>query len=219
MDATTGTIRVTLEVQGGGKLQPGMFASVYLEVSRHDDALTIPKSALSLESLGDTVYVVNGEEAARRAIKLGYEEADIVEVVSGIGESDRVIVVGQDGLSDGTPIRILEGPGAEEATTRQARGARVTRPARHLRGAREPRRHRPAESDREEAGAAVPRPRCWKPARARRKEPPARSPHREVATTWKASASHGVTIPTSSPAAPTARAVPAADVNLPPPPS
>jgi membrane fusion protein (multidrug efflux system) len=121
VDATTGTIRVTLEVEGQNKLRPGMFASVYLEVDRHESALTIPKSALSLESLGDTVYVVDGEVAARRAVQLGYEEADIVEVASGLEESDRVIVVGQDGLSDGTPIRILEGPGAEEAAPQRAR--------------------------------------------------------------------------------------------------
>ncbi len=122
VDATTGTVRVTLAVQGQSKLRPGMFASVYLEIDRHQDALTIPKSALSLESLGDTVYVVDGDVAARRAIELGYEEADTVEVASGLEESDHVIVVGQDGLSDGTPIRILEGPGAERAAPRQARG-------------------------------------------------------------------------------------------------
>jgi membrane fusion protein (multidrug efflux system) len=122
VDATSGTIRVTLEVEGRGKLQPGMFASVFLEVSRHDDALTIPKSALSLESLGDTVYVVNGDVAARRPVQLGYQEADLVEIASGLEEGDRVIVVGQDGLSDGTPITILEGPGAERTAPRQARG-------------------------------------------------------------------------------------------------
>jgi membrane fusion protein (multidrug efflux system) len=122
VDATTGTVRVTLEVQGQGKLRPGMFASVYLEIDRHEDALTIPKSALSLESLGDTVYVVDEGLAARRAIQLGYEEADTVEVISGLEEDDHVIVVGQDGLSDGTPIQILEGPGAEKAAPRQARG-------------------------------------------------------------------------------------------------
>jgi membrane fusion protein (multidrug efflux system) len=122
VDAATGTVRVTLEVQGQGKLRPGMFASVFLETDRHQDALTIPKSALSLESLGDTVYVVDGDVAARRPVELGYEEADIVEVASGLKENDRVIVVGQDGLSDGTPVRILEGPGAETEAPRQASG-------------------------------------------------------------------------------------------------
>ena len=122
VDATTGTIRVTLQVQGRAKLLPGMFASIYLEIDRHEQALTIPKSALSLESLGDTVYIVNDGVAARRPVELGFEEADIVEVASGLDENDRVIVVGQDGLSDGTPIRILEGPGAERAAPRRARG-------------------------------------------------------------------------------------------------
>jgi membrane fusion protein (multidrug efflux system) len=112
VDAATGTVRVTLEVQARERLRPGMFASVFLEVERHDGALTIPKSALSLESLGDTVYVVDGKVAARRPVQLGFEEADRVEVLSGLAEGDRVIVVGQDGLSDGTPVQILEGPGA-----------------------------------------------------------------------------------------------------------
>ena len=122
VDAATGTIRVTLEVQGRDRLRPGMFASVFLEIERREDALTIPKAALSLESLGDTVYTVNDDVAARRPITLGYEEADVVEVRSGLDEGDRVIVVGQDGLSDGTPIRILAGPGAEADAPRRARG-------------------------------------------------------------------------------------------------
>lgn len=112
IDAATGTVRVTLEVQARDRLRPGMLASVFLEVDRRAQALTIPKAALSRESLGDTVYVVNGQVAARRAVKLGYEESDAVEVLDGLAEGDRVIVVGQDGLSEGTPVRILKGPGA-----------------------------------------------------------------------------------------------------------
>ncbi len=112
VDAESGTIKVTLEVESRGKLSPGMFASVFLETDTHDDVLAIPKAALSLDSLGDTVYVAAGELAGRREVKLGYEEAEFVEVLSGLSESDRVVVVGQDGLSDGTPINVLAGPGA-----------------------------------------------------------------------------------------------------------
>jgi membrane fusion protein (multidrug efflux system) len=124
VDAATGTVRVTLEVDARERLRPGMFASVFLEADRRDDALTIPKSALSLESLGDTVYTVNGDVAARKPITLGYEEADIVEVRSGLEEGDLVITVGQDGLSDGTPIRILKGPGAKGLARRAEGGPR-----------------------------------------------------------------------------------------------
>ncbi|MEM7586578.1 MAG: efflux RND transporter periplasmic adaptor subunit [Acidobacteriota bacterium] len=107
VDAATGTIRVTLEVQGRGKLRPGMFASVYLEMARKADALVVPKSALALDSLGDTVFVADGETAVRRAVELGFQNDNLLEVRGGLGEGEQVIVVGQDGLSEGTPIEIL----------------------------------------------------------------------------------------------------------------
>lgn len=116
VDATTGTIRVTLEVRARGKLSPGMFARVFLVTDRHENAVVMPKRALSIESLSDTVFVVgDGGQAVRRNVELGYEEEDVVEVLSGLEVGERVIVVGQDGLTDGTPIQVLKGPGADEA--------------------------------------------------------------------------------------------------------
>lgn len=114
VDATTGTIKVTLEVSARGKLRPGMFASVYLEMDTHTNALVIPKTALSFESFGDTVYVAKEGVAERRDLEVGFEEEDFVEVLQGLNDGERVIVVGQDGLSDGTPVQILAGPGAGE---------------------------------------------------------------------------------------------------------
>jgi len=123
VDAETGSIRVTLEVEARDKLRPGMFASVFLEIDSRENALAIPRTALALESLTDTVFIAREGEAKRREVKLGYEEADQVEVVSGVEEGDRVIVVGQEGLSDGTPVRIVKGPGAEETPAAAAPAA------------------------------------------------------------------------------------------------
>jgi len=113
VDAETGTVRVTLEVAPQGKLRPGMFASVFLEIDRREDALVIPKRALVLDSLGDTVYVDAGGVAERRDIQLGFREADSVEVAGGLTEGESVVVIGQDGLANGTPIQTASGgPGA-----------------------------------------------------------------------------------------------------------
>ncbi len=109
VDAATGTIQVTLEVAPGARLRPGMFASVFLEMERRESALVIPKRALALDSLGDTVFVAADGVAVRRTVELGFENADQLEVVRGLAEGERVIVVGQDGLSDGTPIEVIEG--------------------------------------------------------------------------------------------------------------
>ncbi|MEM7351720.1 MAG: efflux RND transporter periplasmic adaptor subunit [Acidobacteriota bacterium] len=107
VDATTGTVKVTLEVQGRGRLRPGMFASVYLEMERRPDALVIPKAALALDSLGDSVFVAADGVAERRALELGFQNDDLLEVRTGLAEGEPVIVVGQDGLSEGTPVEIL----------------------------------------------------------------------------------------------------------------
>ena len=122
VDAATGTIRVTLEVNRQGRLSPGMFAGVRLVTDVRQDALIMPKRALSLESLADSVFVVEDGVAYRRNVTLGYEEDDRVEVTDGLGRGDRVIVVGQDGLTDATPVQILVGPGAEERPVRTAAG-------------------------------------------------------------------------------------------------
>ncbi len=126
VDAATGTIRVTLEVRGRGKLQPGMFSSVYLEMARKPNALVIPKSALALDSLGDTVFVAEESVAVRRSLELGFQNDNLLEVRSGLAEGEQVVVVGQDGLSEGTPIEILRTVdiGGERSATPQAEGPR-----------------------------------------------------------------------------------------------
>ncbi len=120
VDAATGTVRVTLEVATEGVLRPGMFARVFVETERRDDALVIPKAALSLESIGDVVYVAEGGAASRREVTLGFREGDFVEVTAGLAEGEPVVVVGQDGLADGTPVQPLgEAPAAAAGERRR----------------------------------------------------------------------------------------------------
>lgn len=116
VDAGTGTFTTTLEVDGQGKLRPGMFASVYLQTNTHDDAIVIPRDALVLDSLGDTVYIKSGDVAERREVRLGLRSENSVEVIEGLGEGDLLIVIGQDGLADGTPVSVL----GDEPPTRLA---------------------------------------------------------------------------------------------------
>ncbi|MEO1087083.1 MAG: efflux RND transporter periplasmic adaptor subunit, partial [Acidobacteriota bacterium] len=117
VDATSGTIEVTLEVQGEGLLRPGMFSAVELEMERSSDAVIAPKVALTLDSLMPTVFVaVDGEDggvvAARRQLELGLRNDRELEVLSGLEVGERVVVVGQDGLADGTPLEIDGAPAA-----------------------------------------------------------------------------------------------------------
>ena len=123
VDAATGTFTVTLEVEGQGKLRPGMFASVYLQTDTHDDSIVIPRDALVLDSLGDTVFIKSGDDAERREVRLGLRSENLVEVLQGLAEGDLLIVVGQDGLADGTPITVIgDEPPAPAAATERSSG-------------------------------------------------------------------------------------------------
>ena len=108
VDADTGTVTVTLEVDGRGRLRPGMFAGVYLQTETHDGALVIPRAALVLDSIGDTVFVRDGDIAVRREVRLGIREESSVEILEGLTAGEEVVVLGQDGLADGTPVSVLE---------------------------------------------------------------------------------------------------------------
>ncbi|MFQ5701325.1 MAG: efflux RND transporter periplasmic adaptor subunit [Acidobacteriota bacterium] len=133
VDAATGTIKVTLGVEGRNKLRPGMFTRVFVKIATHTDAVVIPKAALSLESIGDTVYIADNDVARRREVTLGFTDGDSVEVLSGLSPDEAVIVVGRDGLSDGTPVSIRPHPEPAPAAADAGRGEAALSPGRRAR--------------------------------------------------------------------------------------
>lgn len=113
VDPSTGTVKVTVEIpRRDGILRPGMFASVYLLADTHPNALVIPKKALVLESERDMVFVVRSGRAHEVPVKLGYANGDKLEVLEGLAEGDTVVTVGQEGLREGMPVRVVT-PGTE----------------------------------------------------------------------------------------------------------
>ena len=120
VDAASGTIKVTLEVDAERRLRPGMFARVFVETETRAGAVVVPKAALSLESLGDAVYVATEGKASRRDVQLGFREGDFVQILEGVAAGEQVVVVGQEGLSDGTPIQILVADGRPQQSASTA---------------------------------------------------------------------------------------------------
>jgi membrane fusion protein (multidrug efflux system) len=116
VESETGTVKVTIVADTDRRLRPGMFARVYVEAERREGTLVVPKAALSLESIGDTIYVAVDNKASRREVSLGFRQGDEVEILSGVEAGEQVVVVGQDGLSDGTPLQIMTAPEDNEST-------------------------------------------------------------------------------------------------------
>jgi membrane fusion protein (multidrug efflux system) len=109
IDPTSGTIKVTVEVQDyPASTRPGDFAEIRIVTDRHADALTVPRAAVFTDRGEQIVYVASDSTADRRAVEAGFEDEDYVEILSGLTEGERVVVQGQRSLKPGAPIKIMD---------------------------------------------------------------------------------------------------------------
>jgi membrane fusion protein (multidrug efflux system) len=117
IDRASGTARAILALDDAtGKLKPGMFVDVSIVIETHPTALLVPKRALVWDEGRPGVFVAKGGAASWRELTLGFQERDVAEVLKGAEADEPVIVVGQNGLKEGTKIRVL---GEAEAPARQ----------------------------------------------------------------------------------------------------
>lgn len=108
VDPNSGTVKVTVEIaRKSSGLLPGMFASVFLLTDTHNNATTIPKKSLVLESETDRVFVFENGSAVMRDVNIGFTEGDRIEILEGVQPDEWVISVGHEGLRDGSSVRIV----------------------------------------------------------------------------------------------------------------
>jgi len=109
VDTASGTVKVTVEaVKPPSSVRPGAFVSVELLRERRPNALLVPRAALVRELQETYVYVADGEKARRRAVEIGLEEGDHVEIISGLKDGEPVVTAGQGGLKDESPIKVAD---------------------------------------------------------------------------------------------------------------
>lgn len=114
VDPGSRTFTVTVEMEDPLELlRPGMYAEVELVLERVPDALLVPQSALLDRGGQAIVFVVRraqgGVFAAARTVVPGIRTAGEVQIVSGLGLHEEVIVEGNAFLEEGQQIEILEG--------------------------------------------------------------------------------------------------------------
>jgi membrane fusion protein (multidrug efflux system) len=97
-----------------GLLRGGMFAQGALTLSRIDNALAAPASAVR-EEIGQTfVYAIEGGVIRRKNVKVGAPGADgRVQVLEGLAAGDRIVRVNLGSLREGVAAR-LSGPSPAE---------------------------------------------------------------------------------------------------------
>jgi HlyD family secretion protein len=112
LDPSTRTAPIEIEIPNRDyRLKPGMYARVGITTDTKKDALVVPANAvIDLGGRRGVFMPQPDNTAAFRSVQPGSEQADLVEIVDGIKEGDRVITTGAGGLRDGDRI-VLAGQG------------------------------------------------------------------------------------------------------------
>jgi RND family efflux transporter MFP subunit len=69
-------------------------------------AVMVPKAAVKSVDGKSVVFVLNEDRVERRAIKVGLENGDQVEVLSGVRAGERVVIDGPPTLKDGDKVKV-----------------------------------------------------------------------------------------------------------------
>ena len=106
---TSRTFNIRVEIPNNGSgLRPGLFARGEIVTERRQ-GVVIPKDALVVTDNKYAVYVAeNGAKASRREVKIGIQTPETVEILSGVQSGESVIIIGQDALKDGSPIKVQQ---------------------------------------------------------------------------------------------------------------
>lgn len=110
LDEATRTMLVEAELPNPGHtLRPGMYATVRVGVEKHSNVMLVPSEALVMEKTAAFLFLADGGKARKTPVKIGFNDGAKVEVVSGIAENAKVILIGKMTLADGQAVNVQEG--------------------------------------------------------------------------------------------------------------
>jgi RND family efflux transporter MFP subunit len=123
LDPSTRTAPIEIEIPNADyRLKPGMYARVGITTATKKDALVLPANAvIDLGGRRGVFLPQPDNTAVFRQVQPGTEQLDVVEIIDGINEGDRVITTGAGGLRDGDRI-VLAGGGGGRGRRGQAGG-------------------------------------------------------------------------------------------------
>jgi RND family efflux transporter MFP subunit len=111
IDPATRTLNTEIDVPNPkGQLLPGSYAQVHLALRQQVQRLTVPSNALLFRAEGPRAAVVGaGSKVQLRPVAIGRDFGNIVEIISGLEQTDAVVVSPSDSLENGQVVRVAQG--------------------------------------------------------------------------------------------------------------
>jgi membrane fusion protein (multidrug efflux system) len=129
IDPRSRTLRVKAQLANpDGRLRPGLFARADLGVAQREGVAMIPEEAILQRADGAVAFRLLGDRVERVRIETGVHREGLVEVVKGLGPTDRVVVRGQAELSDGMSVAVQDAAPHSSVTAVSEEAARSALP-------------------------------------------------------------------------------------------
>jgi len=87
-------------------LKPGYFARTLIYTAAPREVVLAPITALLYDNAVIRIFVVDGDKARERVIKIGGKYGEFVEVLEGLKEMEQIVVIGQNNLSEGVKVNV-----------------------------------------------------------------------------------------------------------------
>ena len=108
LDPTLRTLQVELQLDNADhEVFPGAYAEVHFKLAGNAQSLRLPANTILFRAAGLQVAVVDGTQHIKlKSIVQGRDFGNTIEVLSGIGANDHVVLNPPDSITDGAPVRI-----------------------------------------------------------------------------------------------------------------
>jgi membrane fusion protein (multidrug efflux system) len=87
-------------------LKPGLFARVTLYTGPARGTVLAPITALLYDNSITKLFVVEGDRAKEREVKIGRKYGEFMEITEGLKEEEIVVTVGQNNLMEGVLVNV-----------------------------------------------------------------------------------------------------------------
>lgn len=106
-DPTTRQVLVKLKVENKDHIfKPGQFAHIKLALTRRSAEVTVPIDAVQGEGDAANVFTMGDDGKAHKVpVKVGYKSNDRVEILSGLSNGQKVIIVGTRPPKEGQDVK------------------------------------------------------------------------------------------------------------------
>jgi RND family efflux transporter MFP subunit len=114
LDLATRTLLTEIEVDNrAGRLMPGMFGQVKLDLPRGKRSLLVPANTLMIRGTGAEVAVVRDGKIEITKVTLGRDYGSEVEIVRGLEAGQQLVVNPSDDIANGVSVRVAAPPKAD----------------------------------------------------------------------------------------------------------